>query len=49
MTVYGISHECMRSEATGSLQVEMKHVATVRLRMDHKFAYGNCSCTTFGT
>ena len=49
MTAYGIGNESMGSKTTNRLKVEMKHVATVGIRMNHEFADGNGSCTTLGT
>ena len=49
MTTYGIGNECMGSKATNRLKVEMKHVTTVGLGMNHKFADSYGSSTTLGT
>ncbi len=49
MTTYSIGHERMGSKATDRLKVEMKHMTTVGLRMNHKLADCNGCGTTLGT
>ena len=49
MTTDCISNERMGSKTSNSFKIKMKHVTTIRLWMNDKLAYGNCSRTTFGT
>ena len=49
MTTYSVGNKSMGSKTTNRLKIEMKHVTTVGIRMNHEFAYGNGSGTTLGT